>query len=69
MNTENKETEKQFAIHVVMWRFIKTWWKLPIGIIIGLNLGKLLGIAIAKFLIWTGLLTYLETFFGWFVWV
>jgi hypothetical protein len=37
--------------------------------IVGLNLGKLLGFALFKLILWLGILPALEKFFSWFVFV
>ena len=36
-------------------------------VIVGLNLGKWIGIGLFKLIMWLGILSYLEKFFGWFV--
>ena len=35
--------------------------------VVGLNVGKWIGIGLFKLIMWLGILPYLEKFFGWFV--
>jgi membrane-associated HD superfamily phosphohydrolase len=35
--------------------------------VVGLNVGKWIGIGLLKLIMWLGILPYLEKFFGWFV--
>lgn len=35
--------------------------------LVGVNVGKWLGIGLAKLIMWLGILPYIEKFFGWFV--
>lgn len=36
-------------------------------LVVSVNVGKLIGIGLFKLIMWLGILTYLENFFGWFV--
>jgi hypothetical protein len=38
------------------------------GLILALNVGKLIGLTIFKLIMWLEILPYLETFFGWLTW-
>jgi hypothetical protein len=65
--SKDTDQSKQSLIHDVMRRFFKVVFYILL-IILSVNFGKFLGYVIFKFIMWLGVLPYLEKFFGWFVW-
>jgi hypothetical protein len=59
---EQKETE-QMNVGAVISRILFGF----IMCVVGLNIGKWIGIGLFKLIMWLGILPYLEKFFGWFV--
>jgi len=50
-----------------MRKVVKIVLMIPVALFLSINLGKLAGYALFKFIMWLGILPYLEKFFGWFL--